>query len=41
MTGFSEWRTTVSVTLPNTQRFTPDRPWLHIAIRLSGFHGPF
>lgn len=25
-TGLFEWRTTVSATLPKTQRFTPDRP---------------
>src|SRR5918994_4825237 len=35
-TGLLEWRTTVSVTLPNTQRFTPERPWEHMTIRLSG-----
>jgi hypothetical protein len=34
------WRTTVSVTLPNTQRFTPERPWEHIAMKLSGVFRP-
>ena len=34
--GQPEWRTTVSVTLPNTQRFTPECPWVHMAIKLSG-----
>src|SRR5581483_4405779 len=35
-TGEWEWRTTVSVTLPNTQRLTPERPWVHMATRLLG-----
>ena len=36
-TGSPEWRTTVSVTLPNAQRLTPEQPWVvHMAIRLSG-----
>src|SRR3990172_9011483 len=39
-TGSSVWRTTVSVTLPNTQRFTPERPWEHIAMKLSGVLRP-
>src|SRR5262249_12027086 len=34
--GPSECRTTVSVTLPNIQRLTPERPCVHMAIRLSG-----
>src|SRR5258706_4434001 len=39
-TGSPLWRTTVSVTLPSTQRRTPERPWVHIAIRLSGVSRP-
>jgi hypothetical protein len=35
-TGSPEWRTTLSVTLPKIQRVTPDRPWVHIAAKLSG-----
>lgn len=34
-TGSPEWRTTLSVTLPNTQRLTPERPWVHMAMKLS------
>jgi len=36
-TGRSEWRTTLSVTLPNTHRLMPERPWVHMAIKLPGF----
>src|SRR5437660_4257789 len=35
-TGSPEWRTTFSVTLPSTQRFTPDLPCVHIVISASG-----
>jgi hypothetical protein len=35
-TGSPECCTTLSVTLPKTQRLTPERPWVHIAIKLSG-----
>ena len=35
-TGLVEWRTTFSVTLPNTQRLAPVRPWVDIAIKLFG-----
>jgi hypothetical protein len=35
-TGSPEWRTTRLVTLPSTNRPIPERPWVHMAIRLSG-----
>lgn len=35
-TGSPEWRTTFSVTLPSTQRFTPDLPCVHIVISALG-----
>jgi hypothetical protein len=39
-TGSPEWRTTVSVILPNVHPFTPDHPCVHMAIRLSGVLRP-
>ena len=34
-TGVPEWRTTVSATLPSIHRLAPERPCVHIAIRVS------
>jgi hypothetical protein len=39
-TGSPECCTTLSVTLPNTQRLIPERPWVHMAIKLSGVWRP-
>ena len=35
-TGSLAWRTTLSVTLPSTQRLTPERPCVHMATSPSG-----